>query len=380
MKNLIRNRDILNYSENLEEIHKISNFPIFMGTVLHSKDPDIFEDMIWDIGKDTGMIQLKKLIPLNTLYQTNHSSGVIGNLWNLHHEKFAKFISEFAPKKVFEIGGSHGILAKKYEIFDSTVDWTIIDPNPIPSKDTNAKFIKGFFDEKSDFDLKETTVIHSHTLEHVYDPNIFLNSISKNMDNENLQILSVPNINEMIKRKYTNGLNFEHTYFLTEEFLEFFLAKNNFEIIKKEYFFDDHSIFICAKKNKLLKVEQYQNKNFYIKNKNLFKNFIKYYDKLIENLNNKIKNSKSDIFLFGAHIFSQYLLCNGLRDKKIKFILDNDKSKQKKRLYGTNLMVEDPKVLSKFKSPLVILKAGVYTKEIKNQIISNINKDCLFIL
>ena len=145
MKNLIRKKDIINSSINLEQIYKVKNFPVFMGTVEHSKKEDIFADMIWEIGKETGMIQLKELIPLDILYSSNHSSGVVGKLWSRHHEEFAKFISKFNPNKVFEIGGAHGILAKKYETFNPNVDLTIIDPNPIPTENSKAKFIKGFF-------------------------------------------------------------------------------------------------------------------------------------------------------------------------------------------------------------------------------------------
>ena len=60
MKTKIRDKDIFNSSDNLEDLVKIPNFPVFMGTVDHSYKEDIFEDMIWQIGKDTGMIQLKK--------------------------------------------------------------------------------------------------------------------------------------------------------------------------------------------------------------------------------------------------------------------------------------------------------------------------------
>ena len=61
----------------------------------------------------------------------------------------------------------------------------------------------------------------------------------------------MPNLNEMLQRKYTNCLNFEHTIFLNEEYLEFILNKYNFEIVKKQKFKDDHSIFYsCIKKNK----------------------------------------------------------------------------------------------------------------------------------
>lgn len=379
MSTKIRNKDLLNSSDDLEDLIKIPNFPVFMGTVDHSSEQDIYEDMIWQIGKNTGMVQLKKLIPLEILYQNNHSSGEIGKLWDLHHEKFAKFISKFSPNKVFEIGGAHGILAKKYDLINPNIDWTIIEPNPTPVKDSKAKFIKNFFDENFNHDFKNTTIIHSHTLEHIYDPNVFLKNINKNLSKDEFHILSVPNMNEMIERKYTNALNFEHTYFLTEQFLDYYLENNGFEIIDKEYFLDDHSIFVCTKKKTNLTNKKISRKNYYSLNKKKFLEFEDYYKNLIYDLNRKIDEEKENIYLFGAHIFSQYLITLGLNQKKIKYILDNDVKKQKKRLYGTNLIVEDPSILNHESYPLVILRAGVYTDEIKKQICDKINKDCKFV-
>ena len=120
----------------------------------------------------------------------------------------------------------------------------------------------------------------------------------------------------MIKRKYTNGLNFEHTYLLTEEFIDFFLESSGFELIQKEYFMEDHSIFISAKKNDNLVGDAILKKNYYEVNKKIFMNFAKYYDDLITDLNKKISKLNSNIYLFGAHIFSQYLISVGLNTKK----------------------------------------------------------------
>ena len=76
-----------------------------------------------------------------------------------------------------------------------------------------------------------------------------------------------------------------------------------------------------------------------MENKNLFDNFLNYHTKLIRDLNNKIKNTSSPVYLFGAHVFSQYLIQEGLNTKKIKYILDNDNNKHYKRLYGSSLEV-----------------------------------------
>lgn len=85
------------------------------------------------------------------------------------------------------------------------------------------------------------------------------------------------------------------------------------------------------------------------------------------------------LYLFGAHIFSQYLISFGLNVNRLECIIDNDFNKQGKRLYGTDLKVFSPKILSKDNDPVVILKAGVYNQEIKKDILENINFKTFFL-
>ncbi len=82
--------------------------------------------------------------------------------------------------------------------------------------------------------------------------------------------------------------------------------------------------------------------------------------------------------MFGAHAQSQYLFSFGVNEKLICGILDNDKMKQNKRLCGTNLKVFDPKILANYANPAVVIRAGTFTKEIKEQILS-INPQVNFI-
>ena len=90
-------------------------------------------------------------------------------------------------------------------------------------------------------------------------------------------------------------------------------------------------------------------------------------------------DNEQSIYLFGAHVFAQYLIEFGLDTSRIVCLLDNDINKQGKRLYGTNMMVKSPKVLTDIKNPIIILKAGVYDDEIKRDILENINKDVKFL-
>ncbi|HEF1396438.1 TPA: SAM-dependent methyltransferase, partial [Campylobacter jejuni] len=77
----------------------------------------------------------------------------------------------------------------------------------------------------------------------------------------------------------------------------------------------------------------------------------------------------------GAHLFGQYLIFQGLNAEKIINILDNNPSKQEKRLYGTKFIVKSPKILKDQDDSLVVLNAGVYNDEIEKDILENVNKN-----
>lgn len=372
-----RNKDLIYDNEDLEFLFEYKKFPCFMGCVDTPIDNDLFFDMRWFISKKSGMIQLNPLLPLDIVYQESHFSGTIGKTWNQHHEDFSKFICKHTPKNVLEIGGFHEILANKC-LEQIKCEWTIIDPSINLSKSEKIKKIKGFFDENFISNDSYDTIVHSHLIEHIYDINAFLKSNSDLLKDKSKIIFSVPNLKKMLKNSFTNALNFEHTYYISEDFLDFLLAKNKFKVIEKYKYSKNNSIFYCAQKtNKFLKHKLKD--DLYNINKKSFLQAVNKNIKEITKINNKIKDIYSDIYLFGAHIFSQNLINTGLQIDKIKFVLDNDPRKQGKRLYGTNLIVKSPLILEKEKNPVVILKAGVYNSEIKEQILTNINSKTIFL-
>ena len=378
MKNIQRDKDVINECKDLEFLYKFDNFPVFMGCTNQSIEKDILVNMQWEISKGSGVIQLNPLLPLDILYPESHGSGNIGRMWAEHHQEFSKFIQHQSPNSVLEIGGAHGILSREYKK-ENPINWTILEPNPSPAKDVDATFIKGFFDDKFTFDGEIDTIIHSHVFEHVYYPDEFIGHISSFLNNGQNLIFSLPNMEEMLKRKYTNCINFEHTVFITEPYVEHLLSKHGFKQVAKQYFKDDHSIFYAYVKDSNTKTIELP-KGLYEHNKKLYLEYVDYHKQLIKDLNAKIDNISEDqpIYLFGAHVFAQYLIEFGLDISRIICLLDNDTNKQGKRLYGTNMMVESPKVLEDLKNPIVILKAGVYNLEVSDDILSNINPSAIF--
>ncbi len=349
-----------------------------MGCVDSPASQDFAADMCWSISRKSGLIQLTKLIPLDILYSESHGSGDVGRLWDFHHKAFANFIAENAtPQSVLEIGGAHGRLCKEYMQLKN-IPWAIIEPNPIPVQGCSARFIKGFFDENFRYSELFDTVIHSHVFEHIYKPDDFMNHLSNFMRVGQKLVFSLPNMHVMLEKKYTNCINFEHTVFLTEPYVDYLLAKHGYKLVAKEYFMDDHSIFYSVVRNAEVKPIPLSN-DLYGKNKKLYMDYVEYHKTLIADLNQNILQTTQPIYLFGAHVFAQYLIEMGLNTAKIVSLLDNDPKKQGRRLYGTTLKVVSPKVLSDVSNPIVILKAGVYNNEIKKEILENINKSTKFL-
>ena len=150
------------------------DFPLFCGCTNTPKSEDIVSRMDFVISKPSGVVQLKRLIPLDLLYKNGHDSGFVGALWDEHHTKFADFVISFKPTKVLEIGGGHGKLALKCLKKDRTLSYTIIEPNS--TKHKKITYIDGFFG-KIKLPTKYDTIVHSHTFEHIYEPNNFLKQI-----------------------------------------------------------------------------------------------------------------------------------------------------------------------------------------------------------
>ena len=364
-------------SKDLEPLHEVRRFPVFMGCVNLPASQDVVADMRWSISRSSGLIQLSSLIPLDVLYPEPHGSGGVGRLWDMHHKAFAKYLCRTAPRAVLEIGGAHGILSREYKQFGK-IPWTILEPNPSPVEGCDARYIKGFFGDIVTLDEPVDTLVHSHVFEHVYEPDEFMRHVSGFMEQGKHLVFSLPNLQRMLEKKYTNCINFEHTVFLTEPYIEYLLAKHGFRLTDKEYFLENHSIFYTAVRDLSVTPVALQ-PNLYAENRQIYQEYVDYHEELISDLNHRVQAITASIYLFGAHIFSQYLIMNGLTTGRIINILDNDPSKQGRRLYGTGLLVESPSVLQGLISPVVILKAGIYNEEIKADILENINDSVVFL-
>lgn len=378
------NNSILTKKSNLEHLAVIKKMPVHFGCVeSENSNNDIFLDQEFVICKDTGIVQIKEFPNDELLYMTQHNDA-IGQVWEGLFLKILDQVLEVCHNRknisILEVGAGSCRLAKmilsndnqcidKYVVFEPNVsDYNIeIDDKRL---EINERYFDNNHEEKYDL------VISSHVLEHITNQDQFLKSMYSCMKKNGNQIIVIPNLKKTFEKKYTNAINFEHPFFITEEYVDVMIENAFLKVIEKiEYC--DHSLIYKLEKSKLRKKKKYY-PNLYNKNKALVFDFIEFHRDFINKCNKKIKNFDGDVYLFGGHIFSQYLIGFGLKTEKIRCILDNSNLKIGKRLYGTNLIVSSPKIIENNKSCIVILKAASYQKEIKEQLF-NLNKNVIIL-
>ena len=353
------------------EIHRIfKNFPVYMGTTKQQIESDLRSDQVWGKCRNCGCLQLMKLLPLDVLYTADHASGSVGEIWTKHHQDFAKFICRDKPNKILEIGAAHGILAQNILSINPRIEYTIIEPSPttIPK---DVRLIKDYVENQYQLIIEADVIVHSHLVEHLYEPTKFIRNINENSRENTLMYISFPNIEQLIKTGGTNSLNFEHTYYLHPVQIESILEKNAFKV--EEFVkFESHSFFLkCRKINKEQKLTKIPNISHLIQE---FDNMYDHLQALVNRCNNMKFGKNENVYLFGAHVFSQTLIELGLNIENVRGVIDNSSSKQGERLYGTTLKVYSPNVLANERNATVILKASHYQEEIKNQLVE-INPD-----
>lgn len=369
-----RTKCIANNSS-IKKFFTFKKFPIFNGTTNQKISNDRFADMEIGISKN-GLIQLITLIDPNLLYSKFHSEA-LGKIWKQHDKEFMQFLKKYSGQNVLEMGvGSlksyHNLInLKKFK------KWICIEPSKnIKSniiKKSDVKIIKGFIEDIQINEFKDfDTLVHSHVFEHLFNPKKTLKKISQIKYLRKI-IFSVPDLEYYIKNKYSNSLNFEHTYFINKKLIKYFLNLIGFKIVKTQKF-QNHSVFYYAVKSR----KQILPQPTFEKNKNEYLLMVKFYKNKVKKMNQMMKKHKGHIYIFGAHVFSQFLINFGLDDKRIRYVLDNSSLKENKRLYGYSLHVKKPEIIKKDFKPLIIAIVGQYKKEINSQI-KNLNKSAIII-
>jgi len=346
---------------NIEKIMILGEMPVYMG-VSEKNEDYLFDDMIFSECINCKNIQLGRLLDPNIVYLRNHNVEIVGEMWRNHYYHFLDFIGDGIDRKiVLEIGDPSAKIAKLTDIYKK---WIIVEKNTHLKSTEKIIFRQEFFDEEFHIEEKVDTIIHSHLLEHIYEPVDFFKKCRSILSDDGDIFFSIPNMSFFLENNYSPNsiLHFEHTYYIDYNYVKIICERTGFRIIKTEYF-KDHSVFFHLRKNSV-KIVEHKCERLSEKFSNLLEQHISKIDEI-----NKIISNEDIVFIYGAHITSQFYIFNGLNNDKILGVLDNSASKINKYLYGTDLKTFSPEEIIRYERVTVIVShMGIYVDEISKSL------------
>jgi SAM-dependent methyltransferase len=329
-----------------------------------SLSEDKFANQEWGICEDCGCIQLIYLLPLEILYRYPHNDGVVSETWERHDATLVEEILKLNSNRICEIGGGSGNLANKVVSKRKTISYTIVDPNANPNLN-GVKIVRGLIERNLDETKNCDLIIMSHVFEHLYEPNNFLVDLKNQLREESKVLISVPQIDSYLRDGAANGLNFEHTYYLDENIMKYLAAISGMKVESSKYF-RDHSVFYILSKGS--QPTPFRPFNGMDLTQSLFSNIFSSTRNFVESINEQSLKC-DEMYVFGAHVFTQHLIHHGLKTENVRGVLDNSPTKQGKRLYGTQFLISSPEILRGRKNVCVVIPPSKYLNEMLQQVL-----------
>lgn len=280
---------------------------------------------------DTNHGFLGNLLPQNFIYGDEHyntsSAGSQGSMTAINN--FYAFIVKNIEKKshnIVDIGANDATLLRMFE--NTGAKLIGIDPN-IKSQSKNIITVNDYLENvnlANYLPQKEKNIILcSHTLEHIYDPNMFFQIIADNTTVEDELFFQFPSLELLIEDNRFDQIHHQHINYYSLQSVSTLISEYGFEVLDHYFDYDHYGALMIYFKKSKNEIQPITNYNFPTENEIMFK-----YENFLldmEVTNNRLASFKGDFYCFGASlmlpILSYYLpeMCN------CKAIIDDDSSK-----------------------------------------------------
>lgn len=346
----INSRCNINGTKDLVSLIKLPKYPITeQFGKFDKKFPNFDQELV--ISKSSGHVQLKYILDQSYLYSPQNyryrSKSSLTSNYQL--DVFIKFIKKNLNNKInsiLDVGGNDSYVinrlaqkkAKKY----------VIDPVGI-NNDKGIIVINKFL---KDVDLskdivKPDLVICRHTLEHIPEPKLFLNKLMSECDDNCNFVFEVPSLERMIETQRFDAIMHQHISYFSVKSLKLLIENcggiiNSYQIFKKGSC--GGSIIFSFKKLKKKIKQRTKIKINYRKNYKTTKEGLENFKKNMILLRGLINNTDGQLIGYGAGLMlSTYIYFLKINIAKIKYILDDDKTKHNWQYKNLNVKIKFPK-------------------------------------
>lgn len=352
------------HSENLLELICYPNYPVFIGC---SDNPRV-EDELYDFSiylcHDCGGIQQVDLPPLDVLYREPRFFGG-GKTWQDHYCTYEQFFSSGISDgaTLLEVGGGPGTMLKKMQALGRNFKLFDVEPHPLYDLPEVTTF-RTFFDLNFETNLRFDAIYSSHLFEHLSDVNVFFRRARGLLKSGGSLFTACPNIAESFKELHLNAFTTDHFNYLSSAVLEGMAVRNGFKV-QRYHQFRDHGMYFQFG---LAEEGAVSASDLSVASGELKRQFDGYLETINRFAEWAAEQANGPLFLYGAHAFTITFLRHLPAGLQYKAVLDNEPSKQNRRLCGTDLICRAPEVLRGMDSPTVLIYMGAYTAEIVAQL------------
>lgn len=336
----------------LEFLLERVKYPITASPPQHVFAEDRFADQRFMVCPQCSCVQLGTLIDPEYLYGSSHNNTSHTHTWKEHHRAFANFLGK--TDRILEIGGS-GILYPMLSDRMPSLQYACLDIcDPIDSL-PGITYLKGncetfAFPEKS-------SLVMSHIFEHLYHPRKFLENVRGSLVDS--VYISIPNMFQMLQNNMPYLLHNEHTYYIDRYLLEWLFLQCGF-VLAEFYEFQHHSLFFHFRR------KEDATQPYVLESR----------PHIVEQIHASLRRDdlrfqhvtiQPNSFVIPAGLFGQFFYYSCASHNLLGF-LDNDPSKQNRRVYGTPHWVFPFSKLAEYDACTVYVFAGPYTAEIVRQL------------
>lgn len=237
-----------------------------------------------------------------------------------------------------------------------------IEPGYKKLKKFDVDVIDDFFPNKRIQNKKFDLIIAYGVLEHISDPDFFLEEMKRYLTKNGKISLAVPDCKESVQNGDLSMLTHEHFSYFNEQSLKSYLCFKGFEIEKLIQSNYGGSLYCIIKKGNKIKTSRCHT-NYFIKlmeNLNKFKTFLK-----------KCENKSIGIYVPNRAINMLYLFLDVIKKNGIhmRFIDDSHKLKNK-FLPCFNIPIENLESLKQNPPDLILIFSYSFGEKIKNKIVN----------
>ncbi len=298
---------------------------------------------------------LQNVLDVDKIYKNymtvTHSSG--GAVLCL--ENFYNFIKRnnksFKRYNIVDIGGNDSTFLSLF--YPHKKKLINIDPNG--TKKNKKIIVKKVFLENIDFTKinksnDPTIYVSSHTIEHLANPIILLNNLSKVLSNKDELYLQFPSLEKLIDQKRFDQICHQHINYFSLNSINKVLK--NFDLHINDYEFDTShfgTLRLKITKNKKSKVKILKQKNLFKDAISSYNLYLEYYKNLQITLKSNFKNGQG----FGAGLMVPILAYYLPMINNLNFIVDENKTKHNKKFINLKPVIKDISYLDK-KKPILI--------------------------